>query len=197
MAGDFGRQSAGQLAVDLLHGFGNAKVETLAAQRRQPGEQGLADQLVRELGADVVAGGGRRHQAGALGLIKGVQESVFAKVAADRREQPKVEEVTDDGGLQQGLPGVLAQALEPPSDDQPDGFWHIQFGDVEVGSPPSAGIEDQPSAAGGVAPPSASSIRPTSASGRRLIGRRLARWRRTRPSRVRASGRERSSSTSR
>ena len=119
-------------------------METLAAQRRQPGEQGLADQLVRELGADVVAGGGRRHQAGALGLIKGVQESVFAKVAADRREQPKVEEVTDDGGLQQGPPGVLAKALEPPSDDQPDAFWHIQFGDVEVGSPPSAGIEDQP-----------------------------------------------------
>ena len=74
------------------------------------------------------------------------------------------------------------------SNNNSDSLRCLNTSSTKKGLPSVSAKIDFTSDFGGSAPPIAASIRATSASGKRLTDTRRARWRRTRPSRVRARG---------
>ena len=84
---DLGRPRTRRRTVGSLDGVGDGEVQALAAQERQPREQRLADELVRERVVDLAVALLGDDDLGRLGLLDDVEQAPGVDVGRDRFEE--------------------------------------------------------------------------------------------------------------
>ena len=140
VVGQVGRVGLQVVGVDRLERGGDGEVEPAPADGRGVGQQGLADQLMREGVAGRPALGGR-DQPGPLGLVEGV-EQVAAGLAGHPLDQVELEHPAPHGGREQRPPGGLGQPGQPLTDHHADTGGELEVLDAEVVAEPALVVEE-------------------------------------------------------
>jgi hypothetical protein len=128
------------VGMDRLERGGDGDMQAAPADGRGVGEQGLADQLVREGVAGRPTLGGR-DQSRPLGLVEGV-EQVVPGLAGHPLDQVQLEHPAPHGGRDQRPLGGRRQPGQPLTDEHADAGRDVEVLEAQVAADPALVVEE-------------------------------------------------------
>src|SRR5262245_36383027 len=118
--------------MEAFDGMCDARVQSLATRRRDPMEQGLAQDLVCEGEWRLGTFGARHQQTHLLRLLDSVAELIDVDLIKEQLEELEAEAPADHRGGCQDFPLGVAESIEAATDHQSDVLRNVDLLDGDV-----------------------------------------------------------------